>query len=128
MTQLEINIPFFRVWDCIRKEFVANGMFTIDNRFLTLNENNQMEIAKSVEIDMFTGRLANDQKPVYQNDLVEVESQNEFGSWRKYQAGIVYDISRMSYVLDEVLKQGEDPREETVATTKILAVIGHIHV
>lgn len=125
---MTVDIALIRIWHPSRKEFISDGMLTTDNRFMGVDAAKNIVLEPIVEVDFFTGRVANDGKPVYQNDLVRAESQNEFGSWRTYEAGVIYDPSNMAYVLDEKMKDGEELLEESVATTKIIAVLGHLHI
>ena len=121
------QIGLIRAWDKDLRKFLENGSLSLDGYFATKEPAGAPRLA-AVDIDFFTGMLAADNTPVYQNDRVLLDASNEFGSMTEHQAVIVYEPAQMRYIPDIALKEGEAAAGDFVGSYTIKTVIGHIHV
>lgn len=117
-----MNPPIFRAYHKLSRTFIKDGFLTTDNKFLVSAPNELPIPIEGVEIDFFTGKMAENGQPVYQHDEVEIATPNEFGSVTLGTGIIVYNADTMRYTVacDNVDHNQELP-------TKILRVIGHKH-
>ncbi len=115
--------PIIRAYHRPSKQFMPVGLLSLSNDFFSITQQGGLSAMNGIEIDLFTGRFAEDGNPVYLNDRVEVETPNEFGSLTRDTGVIKYDTKKMCYVITASLFKGN----ETPLPTKILKVTGHAH-
>lgn len=117
-----MNIPLIRAYHRPSNSFITDGFLTLDNKFLIVRPNELPVPLADITIDFFTGRFAESGQPVYQNDIVEIATLNEFGSAFIDQGIVRYEVKNMCYAI--VSKNVADQP----LPTKITRVIGHDHI
>lgn len=113
----------FRAYSRSTKEFVPFGILTTRNEFFIKNPEGTSVQLKDIDIDLFLGGHAEDGTPIYENDIVEVATMNEFGSATLDTAVVRFDPAGLAYFLESKTKEFED----ILLPTKIVRVIGHDH-
>lgn len=113
----------FRAYYPATKSFLKGGVLGLDGAFYGIGNGN-LFLMSGVVIDFFTGRYALDKTPIYNCDVIEVETLNEFGSVTKDECVVAYSPSEMCYVLTSRLYDGS---QDLPMPTKIKSVIGHGH-
>lgn len=98
-------------------------MVTADNRFLRIVPAGLPLPLDNVIIDLFTGKFAESGQPVYQNDVVQIATPNEFGSALLDRGVVRYDIEGMCFIIISEMMKGKTER----VPTKIVSVIGQNH-
>lgn len=122
-TQQILNTPYYRAYSHLTKEFVPFGILTTGNDFFIKDPDGKSVKLEGIEIDIFLGRYCENGDPIYENDVVEVATLNEFGSATIDSGAIRYDTDRMLYYIEsKEIEGGAHP-----LPTKILRVIGHAH-
>ncbi len=99
----------------------VQGVLGTDNKFLVGSVLGVLELT-DVHIDFFTGKVAESGQPVYQNDIVELSTPNEFGSFFIDKGVVRYDPTNMCFTIvsEHIKEPGRMP-------TNILQVIGNNH-
>lgn len=118
-----MNHSLYRAYHAPSGTFLANGALSLNNMFYVFPPNAEPVKMEGVEIDLCTGQVTESGQPVYQNDIVEVATPNEFGSATIRTGTVRYDMHLMAYVIISP----EQPAEARALPTKILRVIGHNH-
>lgn len=117
-----MNIPLYRAYDKKTKAFITRGYLNADNVFFDW----ALIARDNIEVDLFTGKVANDGTPIYQNDLVAYDFINEFGSAISFEGIIRYDPHLMRYVLNATTTKQEAGKSYE-GMLNIKKVIGHNH-
>ena len=120
--------PLYRAWSNKEKRFIK-GVLSTENKFLVFNEETKQLDAPIDDlfiIDLYTGKIAGDGKPVYQNDHVRYFLKNEFGSMAEYDGVVKYDPEVFGYYIERAT---ENPQTMLVEDELIIsAVLGHTHI
>lgn len=118
-----VTPPFFRAYSHIVKEFLPYGVLTTANEFFTKDLDGKTVKLEGIEIDFFLGRYCEDGSPVYETDIVEIATPNEFGSVMLDTAVVRFDPEQLTYFLESQTRDSDD----MPLPTKIVRVIGHGH-
>jgi hypothetical protein len=122
-TIIHAEAPYFRAYSHVVNDFLPFGILTTANEFYTKDLEGKSIRAEGVEIDFFLGRFCEDGTPIYENDIVEIATMNEFGSAVLDTAVVRFDTQQLAYFLEsDSMKDAEMP-----LPTKIIRVIGHNH-
>jgi hypothetical protein len=115
--------PMIRAFHHPTHAFVPLGMLDLQNRFYIRSFEGPIFPLVDVTIDFFTGRFAEDGRPIYQSDRVEMETKNQWGSLFKDTGTVEYDPHLMCYFITS----DAYPDQDGPLPTKITRVIGHAH-
>lgn len=110
---------FYRAYYPPTRSFLKEGSLSLDRTFTMSTEDGGLPLS-NVHIDFFTGRYAEDGTPVYNHDVVEIATPNEYGSMTLEKGMINYDPFSMCYFITS-------STEDTMMPTQIMKVIGHHH-
>jgi hypothetical protein len=116
------DAPIFRAYHKPSNIFITDGMITSDNKFLRIVAGSIPLPMSNVYIDLFTGHFAESGEPIYQNDIVEIATPNEFGSVLIDKGMVRYDVAGMCFTIISESMKGADR-----VPTQIVRVIGHSH-
>lgn len=118
------TVPYFRAYSHIVNEFVPFGILTTSNEFFTKDLEGKSIKVDGVEIDFFLGKYCEDGSPIYENDVVDVATPNEFGSATIDSCVVRFDPVHLAYFLESRTTDSDDMLP---LPTKIVRVTGHDH-
>lgn len=115
------NAPLFRVWSTLDRKFLQNVVVDLTRHIFDLPSGLMIT---GCEIDLFTGKFADDKQPIYTSDKVEIATLTEFGSAYLEQGIMQYNVNTMQFMvhLEKMV-----PGEMHMEPTRFLRVLGHTH-
>lgn len=115
---VRVSVPMYRAYHKESKCYVEGELSTTGQFIPRMPVIGIMNIV----IDLFTGKVAEDGQPVYENDEVEFGTPNEFGSMAIAQGLVKYSTEHMAFLIMQAV-QPEDANTFPLPT-KILKVLG----
>ena len=116
--------PIFRIYHKPSNSFLTNGVLTHNNQYVVTGLTGAIIPLEGVHVDMFTFKLAEDATPIYQNDVVEISTPNEFGSVTLGRGIVRYNSNNLCYI---IIAEGTQQIPTQPIPTNVVRVIGHNH-